>query len=61
MSWPCKECGHNHAGQSLGYICIGCPCNEVPAGVCAFCRDSVASHTPTELASCSADLDEELR
>ncbi len=26
---PCPECGHKHAGVSLAYICIGCPCPVV--------------------------------
>jgi tRNA(Ile2) C34 agmatinyltransferase TiaS len=24
--WDCPKCGHRHAGRTLGYICIGCPC-----------------------------------
>lgn len=23
---PCPACGHNHAGPSLAWICVGCPC-----------------------------------
>lgn len=26
----CNVCGHHHAGQTVAYICIGCPCEEVP-------------------------------
>lgn len=28
MSWDCAKCGHQHAGQELANICIGCPCPE---------------------------------
>ena len=24
----CKACGHEHAGEELAYICVGCPCTE---------------------------------
>ncbi len=27
---PCPECGHQHQGASLAFICIGCPCPERP-------------------------------
>jgi hypothetical protein len=26
----CNECGHNHTGAALGYICVGCPCSWRP-------------------------------
>lgn len=26
----CKKCGHDHQGKRLGFICIGCPCDERP-------------------------------
>ncbi len=26
----CDKCGHTHAGIALGYICVGCPCEERP-------------------------------
>lgn len=29
----CKECGHEHADASWGFICIGCPCDVRPPGV----------------------------
>jgi LmbE family N-acetylglucosaminyl deacetylase len=22
----CSDCGHRHAGEHLGWICVGCPC-----------------------------------
>lgn len=28
--WDCETCGHRHAGRTLAYICIGCPCPEQP-------------------------------
>lgn len=28
--WHCTECGHDHQGARLAYICIGCPCGFVP-------------------------------
>lgn len=24
--FACLECGHRHAGLTLAYICVGCPC-----------------------------------
>lgn len=24
----CARCGHTHAGPNLGWICVGCPCEE---------------------------------
>jgi hypothetical protein len=26
----CPQCGHEHAGIDLAFICIGCPCPETP-------------------------------
>lgn len=26
----CEACGHEHQGERLAYICIGCPCPEKP-------------------------------
>lgn len=26
----CPACGHHHADQRLGFICIGCPCCKHP-------------------------------
>lgn len=26
--WDCAVCGHRHAGSTLAYICVGCPCPE---------------------------------
>lgn len=26
----CSQCGHTHQGPQFGYICIGCPCQELP-------------------------------
>jgi hypothetical protein len=26
--WHCNACGHQHTGRRLGYICIGCPCQQ---------------------------------
>lgn len=26
----CDACGHDHAGRSVGFICIGCPCDQRP-------------------------------
>lgn len=32
MSAPnCEQCGHKHAGPELAGICIGCPCDNIPA------------------------------
>ena len=31
----CPKCGHHHAGQTVAYICIGCPCDMVPDWVAA--------------------------
>lgn len=28
--FKCPECEHRHAGKTLDYICIGCPCPFVP-------------------------------
>ncbi len=28
--WMCHECGHEHTGRRLGYICIGCRCQSKP-------------------------------
>lgn len=25
----CSQCGHTHQGPQFGYICIGCPCQEL--------------------------------
>lgn len=30
--FDCANCGHEHSGIALGYICIGCPCEVRPAG-----------------------------
>ena len=26
FGFPCPDCGHHHAGQAVGFICIGCAC-----------------------------------
>ncbi len=26
----CASCGHEHQGPRLAFICIGCPCQELP-------------------------------
>lgn len=28
--WDCATCGHRHAGRTLAYICVGCPCPAQP-------------------------------
>ncbi len=28
--FKCPECKHKHAGRSLDYICVGCPCDLIP-------------------------------
>lgn len=37
--WDCGKCGHRHSGRSLGYICIGCPCDAQPVSVAAVRED----------------------
>jgi len=31
MAGACPVCSHQHAGKSLGYICIGCACTRRPS------------------------------
>lgn len=28
--FDCQACGHRHAAEHLGFICIGCPCEMQP-------------------------------
>lgn len=28
QSETCTACGHQHAGAEIGFICVGCPCEE---------------------------------
>ena len=28
FGFPCPDCGHHHAGQAVGFICIGCACTR---------------------------------
>lgn len=45
----CPDCHHNHAGDALGNICIGCPCETRPPD-CATCRPiALAARTEGKL------------
>lgn len=36
-TYLCSTCEHDHQGDRLAYICIGCPCPETP-GKCILSR-----------------------
>jgi hypothetical protein len=51
----CDKCKHDHAGEELGFVCVGCPCPErpkKPLPACLACSNKAARYCR----SCAIDV-----